>query len=54
MFYLTIDLLGLSSRGKEDPSRRENSLKADKEEERIVVSQDPGNTLDVLKSGWLR
>jgi putative methanogenesis marker protein 3 len=46
-----IDLLGLSlTEAKEIAAAEKISLNADKEEgERIVVSQDPGNTLDVLK-----
>jgi putative methanogenesis marker protein 3 len=45
------DLLGLSlNRAKEVAASERISLKIDKEEgERIVVSQDPGKTLDVLK-----
>jgi putative methanogenesis marker protein 3 len=46
-----IDLLGLSlSKAKEITTGEKVSLIIDKDEgERIVVSQDPGNTLDVLK-----
>jgi putative methanogenesis marker protein 3 len=46
-----IDLLGLSlSKAKEIATAEKISLNVDKEDgERIVVSQDPGNTLDVLK-----
>jgi putative methanogenesis marker protein 3 len=46
-----IDLLGLSlTKAKEIAAAEKISLNIDKEEgERIVVSQDPGNTLDVLK-----
>ena len=46
-----IDLLGLSlTKAKEIAASEKISLKIDKEDgERIVVSQDPGNTLDVLK-----
>jgi len=46
-----IDLLGLPlNRAKEIATAEKILLEVDKEEgERIVVSQDPGNTLDVLK-----
>jgi putative methanogenesis marker protein 3 len=46
-----IDLLGLPlTRAKEIAATEKISLTIDKEDgERIVVSQDPGNTLDVLK-----
>lgn len=46
-----IDLLGLPlSKAKEITTAENIALTIDKEEgERIVVSQDPGNTLDVLK-----
>ena len=46
-----IDLLGLSlSKAKEITDAEKISLTLDSEEgDRIVVSQDPGNTLDVLK-----
>ena len=46
-----IDLLGLSlTKAKEITTAEKISLNVDKEgSERIVVSQDPGNTLDVLK-----
>jgi len=46
-----IDLLGLPlTKAKEIAAAEKISLNIDKEEgERIVVSQDPGNTLDVLK-----
>ncbi|MGA2912921.1 MAG: methanogenesis marker 3 protein [Methanoregula sp.] len=46
-----IDLLGLSLvRAKEISAERGILINVDKEEgERIIVSQDPGNTLDVLK-----
>jgi len=46
-----IDLLGLPlTRAREIAAAEKISLNIDKEEgERIVVSQDPGNTLDVLK-----
>ena len=46
-----IDLLGLLlTKAKEISAAQKISLNADNEEgERIVVSQDPGNTLDVLK-----
>ena len=46
-----IDLLGLSlKKAKEIATAERISLHIDKEDgERIVVSQDPGNTLDVLK-----
>jgi putative methanogenesis marker protein 3 len=46
-----IDLLGLPlAKAKEIAAAEKISLNVDKEEgERIVVSQDPGNTLDVLK-----
>ena len=46
-----IDLLGLSlSKAKEITDAEKISLTIDSEEgDRIVVSQDPGNTLDVLK-----
>ena len=46
-----IDLLGLSLvRAKEISAERGISINVDSEEgERIVVSQEPGNTLDVLK-----
>ena len=46
-----IDLLGLPlTKAKEIAAAEKISLNVDKEEgERIVVSQDPGNTLDVLK-----
>jgi len=48
-----IDLLGLSlARAKEISAGRDILMNIDSEEgERIIVSQEPGNTLDVLKEG---
>jgi putative methanogenesis marker protein 3 len=48
-----IDLLGLSlTRAKEISTERGILMNIDSEEgERIIVSQEPGNTLDVLKEG---
>ena len=48
-----IDLLGLSlARAKEISAERGILMNVDSEEgERIIVSQEPGNTLDVLKEG---
>jgi len=48
-----IDLLGLSlARAKEISAERGFLMIVDSEEgERIIVSQEPGNTLDVLKEG---